>query len=107
MQEEGKQQRKEGTTMEAGLLDSIISRLLESRQTRLAKQPQVQLSENEIRQLCAVAKEIFLQQPNLLELEAPIKICGKPPSSFPLTIYSLRYTTWFFAGFIPFFITYR
>ncbi|KAL3611206.1 hypothetical protein D5086_002226 [Populus alba] len=62
--------------MEAGLLDSIISRLLELRQTRLAKQPQVQLSENEIRQLCAVAKEIFLQQPNLLELEAPIKLCG-------------------------------
>lgn len=61
--------------MEAGLLDSIISRLLELRQTRLAKQPQFQLSENEIRQLCAVAKEIFLQQPNLLELEAPIKIC--------------------------------
>ena len=71
MEEEGKRQGKEGTTMEAGLLDSIISRLLELRQTRLAKQPQVQLSENEIRQLCAVAKEIFLQQPNLLELEAP------------------------------------
>ncbi|KAB5520360.1 hypothetical protein DKX38_024679 [Salix brachista] len=76
MAEEGQQQRKEGTTMEAGLLDSIISRLLEFRQTRSAKHPQVQLSENEIRQLCAVSKEVFLQQPNLLELEAPIKICA-------------------------------
>jgi len=73
--------------MEAGLLDSIISRLLEFRQARLAKQPQVQLSENEIRQLCAVSRDIFLQQPNLLELEAPIKICGKPPSSFPFTFH--------------------
>ncbi|XP_024464818.1 serine/threonine-protein phosphatase PP1 isozyme 1 isoform X2 [Populus trichocarpa] len=69
------QQQKGATTMEAGLLDSIISRLLEFRQARLAKQPQVQLSENEIRQLCAVSRDIFLQQPNLLELEAPIKIC--------------------------------
>ena len=30
----------------------------------------------EIRQLCLTAKEIFMSQPNLLELEAPIKICG-------------------------------
>ncbi|MCP8971424.1 hypothetical protein NK662_23235, partial [Ectobacillus sp. SYSU M60031] len=34
---------------------------------------QVQLSESEIRQLCTVSREIFLSQPNLLELEAPIK----------------------------------
>ncbi|KAL1177922.1 hypothetical protein V6Z11_A03G063500 [Gossypium hirsutum] len=32
--------------------------------------------EGEIRQLCTVAREIFIQQPTLLELEAPIKICG-------------------------------
>jgi Serine-threonine protein phosphatase N-terminal domain len=37
---------------------------------------QVQLTEMEIRQLCLTAKEIFMGQPNLLELEAPIKICG-------------------------------
>ena len=36
----------------------------------------MQLSESEIRQLCTVSREIFLSQPNLLELEAPIKICG-------------------------------
>ncbi|KAK3000068.1 hypothetical protein RJ639_022846 [Escallonia herrerae] len=35
----------------------------------------VQLSESEIRQLCLRSKDIFLQQSNLLELEAPIKIC--------------------------------
>lgn len=56
------------------MLDDIIHRLLEHRQVRAGKQ--VQLMENEIRQLCAVSREIFLQQPNLLELQAPIKICG-------------------------------
>lgn len=36
----------------------------------------VNLSEAEIRNLCISAREIFAKQPNLLELEAPIKICG-------------------------------
>ncbi|CAO2206924.1 unnamed protein product [Urochloa humidicola] len=36
----------------------------------------VHLTEAEIRHLCAAAKEIFLSQPNLLELEAPINVCG-------------------------------
>lgn len=56
------------------MLDDIIDRLLEVRKKKPGKQ--VQLSENEIRMLCITAKEIFLSQPNLLELEAPIKICG-------------------------------
>lgn len=59
--------------MERGVLDSIINRLLEVR-GRPGKQ--VQLSEAEIKQLCLVSRDIFLRQPNLLELEAPIKICG-------------------------------
>lgn len=37
----------------------------------------VQLTENEIRGLCIKSREIFLSQPVLLELEAPLKICGK------------------------------
>lgn len=32
--------------------------------------------ESEIRTLCVRAREIFMSQPILLELEAPIKICG-------------------------------
>ncbi|CAN6461531.1 unnamed protein product [Victoria cruziana] len=60
--------------MDTAVLDDIINRLLEVRGAKPGKQ--VQLSENEIRQLCVVSKEIFMQQPNLLELEAPIKICG-------------------------------
>jgi hypothetical protein len=59
--------------MERGVVDGIINRLLEVR-GRPGKQ--VQLSETEIKQLCLVSKDIFLNQPNLLKLEAPIKICG-------------------------------
>ncbi|KAG2655024.1 hypothetical protein PVAP13_1NG555200 [Panicum virgatum] len=60
--------------MDPALLDDIIRRLLEVKNLKPGKN--AQLSESEIKQLCAAAKEIFLQQPNLLELEAPIKICG-------------------------------
>ena len=37
----------------------------------------VQMTESEVRGLCLKSREIFLQQPILLELEAPLKICGK------------------------------
>lgn len=44
----------------------------------------VQLTENEIRGLCLKSREIFLSQPILLELEAPLKICGETPAPAPL-----------------------
>lgn len=53
-------------------LDSIIGRLLEVRGSRPGKE--VPLLESEIRHLCNRAGEIFLSQPILLELEAPIKV---------------------------------
>ncbi|CAL0299861.1 unnamed protein product [Lupinus luteus] len=59
--------------MERGVVDGIINKLLELRDK---PGKQVQLSEAEIMKLCVVSKDIFLKQPNLLELEAPIKICG-------------------------------
>ncbi|CAH2058688.1 unnamed protein product, partial [Thlaspi arvense] len=62
------------TPIDSAVLDDIIRRLTEVRLARPGKQ--VQLSEAEIKQLCNTARDIFLQQPNLLELEAPIKICG-------------------------------
>ena len=37
----------------------------------------VQLTEQEVRSLCLKSREIFLKQPILLELGAPIKICGE------------------------------
>ena len=55
-------------------VESVIQRLLEVRGSRPGKN--VQLTEAEIRGLCLKSREIFLEQPILLELEAPLKICG-------------------------------
>ncbi|KAG0049699.1 Serine/threonine-protein phosphatase pp1 [Gryganskiella cystojenkinii] len=55
-------------------LDSVIEKLLEARNTRPGKQ--ILLAEYEIKFLCTRSREIFLAQPMMLELEAPIKICG-------------------------------
>lgn len=63
-------------------LDSIIDRLLEVRGSRPGKQ--VQLLESEIRFLCTKAREIFISQPILLELEAPIKVRDFLSLSLPL-----------------------
>ena len=38
---------------------------------------QVTMTETEVRGLCLKSREIFLSQPILLELEAPLKICGR------------------------------
>ncbi|KAK6322769.1 hypothetical protein J4Q44_G00075610 [Coregonus suidteri] len=55
-------------------IHSIIQRLREVKGSRPGKN--VQLTENEIRGLCLKPRKIFLSQPILLELEAPLKICG-------------------------------
>ena len=55
-------------------VDSIIQRLLEIKKTKLV--PKQVLSENEIKGLCFKVRDIFMSQPNLLELEAPMKVCG-------------------------------
>lgn len=55
-------------------VDKIIDKLLEVRGSKPGKQ--VNLSESEIKGLCIKAREIFICQPMLLELEAPIKIAG-------------------------------
>ncbi|KAG1679489.1 hypothetical protein FOA52_011088 [Chlamydomonas sp. UWO 241] len=60
--------------MDISQLDELIERLLHVRDGRRGQQ--VQLAENEIRCLCLMAKEICMSQPALLELEAPIKVCG-------------------------------
>lgn len=89
----------QGPGIDPAVLDDIINRLLEVR-SRPGKQ--VQLSESEIRQLCGVSKEIFLQQPNLLELEAPIKICGEVfPTDVDYRCASLDYLSNLFLDFIP------
>ena len=55
-------------------IDSVIERLVEVRSAKPGKP--VNLLEQEIRSLCSRARDIFLSQSPLLELEAPIKICG-------------------------------
>jgi serine/threonine-protein phosphatase PP1 catalytic subunit len=56
-------------------VDLMINKLLEVRGKKPGKA--VNLTEDELRHLCAKSREVFISQPNLLELEAPIKICGK------------------------------
>lgn len=63
--------------MDPAAVDRIIEKLLEVRLSKPGKL--VQLSESEIKQLCVSSRDIFVKQPNLLELEAPIKICGNIP----------------------------
>jgi serine/threonine-protein phosphatase PP1 catalytic subunit len=56
------------------LVDDCISKLLEVRGGKPGKL--VQLTEAEVRSMCTKTREIVLGQPALLELEAPLKICG-------------------------------
>lgn len=80
-------------TAEEHNVDTIIDRLLAGnhdtsyqlfivRDARPGKQ--VSLEEAEIRYLCEKSRDIFLTQPILLELEAPIKVCGiqRPYNNF-------------------------
>lgn len=72
-------------------VDSLITRLLEVRGCRPGKP--VQMSELEVRGLCLKSREIFLTQPVLLELEAPLKICGDIHGQFtgkPTFIYDFN-----------------
>ncbi|CAF4011415.1 unnamed protein product, partial [Rotaria magnacalcarata] len=57
-------------------IDNLLERLLEVRECHLPDKF-VQIFEQEINLLCEKSKDVFLSQPMLLELEAPIKICGK------------------------------
>jgi len=55
-------------------VDEILASLLQVRSARPGKE--VVLPERQITLLCQAARDIFIQQPILLELEAPIKIVG-------------------------------
>ncbi|KAE8779821.1 Serine/threonine-protein phosphatase PP1 [Hordeum vulgare] len=62
--------------MDGHAVDELIRRLLDGKKGKAPPSKKVQLSEAEIRHLCVTAKGIFLSQPNLLELEAPINVCA-------------------------------
>ena len=61
-------------------VDEIINKLLQSRKYKPGYK--VQLEENEIKWLCYKSRDIFMSQPILLELEAPINICGDIPGQY-------------------------
>jgi serine/threonine-protein phosphatase PP1 catalytic subunit len=64
--------------MNRAALDDVIGRLVDARRRRRPASAAGAnlLLEGEIRQLCSRAKDVFMRQPNLLELDAPINICG-------------------------------
>jgi len=55
-------------------VDDVIDKCLEVRGGKPGKL--VQIAEGQLKALCTAAREIFLSQSALLELEAPLKICG-------------------------------
>lgn len=55
-------------------VDSIIDKLLDVRGARPGKE--VNLPEEQIKQLISKATDVFMSQPVLLNLQAPIKVCG-------------------------------
>jgi len=55
-------------------VDKIIEKLVSVRGSKPGKQ--VNLPEADIKYLCSRSRQVFMDQPVLLELEAPIKICG-------------------------------
>jgi len=55
-------------------VDDVIDKCLEARGQKPGKL--VQVAEGQLKALCGGAREVFLSQGALLELEAPIKICG-------------------------------
>ena len=55
-------------------VDGIIELLLSARNKKPGTP--VDLNSDDASKLCTMARDVFLQQPMLLELGAPIKICG-------------------------------
>jgi len=55
-------------------VDEVIEKCLEARGQKPGKL--VQVSEGQLKALCTAVRDVFLGQSALLELEAPIKICG-------------------------------
>jgi len=55
-------------------VDSVIEKCLEARGQKPGKL--VQVPEGQVKALCSTVREVFMSQNALLELEAPLKICG-------------------------------
>lgn len=57
-------------------IDEVIIQLLDAKTWKPQANARCTLPQSDIEKLCKKAQEIFISQPMLLELEAPIKICG-------------------------------
>ena len=54
-------------------LDKVITTLLNVKPW----QKNIDVTESEIRMICVLARQLFMSQPMLLDLEPPLKIAGK------------------------------
>ena len=61
-------------------VDEIIDKLLEIRGARPGRE--VDLPEDQIKMLIEEATSVFMSQDVLLQLQAPIKVCGKSKYNF-------------------------
>lgn len=59
------------TVTDLNNIDQLILRIIDTRRLK-----QLNLTETDIRLLCNRSREVFMSQPMLLELSAPVKICG-------------------------------
>jgi serine/threonine-protein phosphatase PP1 catalytic subunit len=66
--------RQQDAPAEESWIDGMIDQLLQARNKKPGTP--VELSVQDATNLCNQAREVFLSQPMLLELGAPIKICG-------------------------------
>ena len=63
-----------GSAQSEGWIDSMIDLLLSARNKKPGTP--VDITAQDASNLCTQAREVFMMQPMLLELGAPIKICG-------------------------------
>ncbi|SCU99242.1 LANO_0F01244g1_1 [Lachancea nothofagi CBS 11611] len=63
-------------------IDDVIEKLLEIGGTRYYQAKEFPLSTWKVQLICAKARELFLEQPSLLRLQAPIKIVGDVHGQF-------------------------
>ncbi|KAH8327486.1 serine/threonine-protein phosphatase alpha-1 isoform [Drosophila kikkawai] len=59
------------TVTDLNNIDQLILRIIDTRRLK-----QLNLTESDIKLLCNKSREVFMSQPMLLELSAPVKICG-------------------------------
>ena len=73
-------------------VDEIIETLLEVKER---SNKRVDLAESKITLLCRTVREIFMTQPMLLEIAAPVKICGDTHGKFTIPTYLFQFSSFY------------